>query len=127
MFGIILNELWPERLPFWAPVVIVPLNRGRGLLETDIIEAGKRGAADVFDSVIWDQKLLLLEQEDTAGVLERGSNRGDNRQVMFSANLPPHEDIVTVVQFFIVKVIWVEAFGVFVKSLKLTLWRGDSI
>lgn len=86
-------------------MVIVPLNRGRGLLETDIIEAGKRGAADVFDSVIWDQKLLLLEQENTAGVLGRGSDRGDKRQVIFSANLPPHEDIVAVVQFFVVKVI----------------------
>lgn len=54
-------------------MVIVPLNSGRGLLETDIIEAGKRGSADVFDSVIWDQKLLLLEQE--AGVRERLGQR----------------------------------------------------
>lgn len=84
-------------------MVIVSLNSGRGLLETDIIEAGKRGSADVFDSVIWDQKLLLLEQE--AGVLGRSSGRGAKRQVIFSANLPPHEDIVTVVQFFVVKVI----------------------
>lgn len=41
-------------LPFRAPVVIVPLDGGCGLLETDVIEAGKGGTADVFDSVVWN-------------------------------------------------------------------------
>lgn len=38
-------------------------------------------------------------------------------------NLPPHEDIITVVQCFVVKVIRVEALGIFVKRLKLALER----
>lgn len=35
-------------------MVIVPLDSGGGLLETDVIEAGKGGAANVFDRVVWN-------------------------------------------------------------------------
>ena len=42
-------------------------------------------------------------------------------RVSSSTNLPPHEDIITVVQCFIVKVVRVEAFGIFVKRWKLAL------
>lgn len=39
-------------------------------------------------------------------------------------NLPPHENVVAVFQGVVVKVIRVEAFGIFVKRLKLTLERN---
>lgn len=35
-------------------MVIIPLDSGRGLLETDVIEASEWGTADVFDSVVWN-------------------------------------------------------------------------
>lgn len=35
-------------------MVIVPLDGGCGLLEADVIEASEGGAANVFDSVVWD-------------------------------------------------------------------------
>lgn len=41
-------------LPFRAPVVIVALNGGRGLLEADVVEASEGSAADVFDGVVWN-------------------------------------------------------------------------
>lgn len=44
-------------------MVIIALNSGRGLLEADVVEACKGGAADVFDSVVWYEKLLLRGQE----------------------------------------------------------------
>lgn len=40
-------------------MVIIALDAGGGLLETDVVETSKGGAADVFDGVIWDQELLL--------------------------------------------------------------------
>lgn len=48
-----------RKLPFGTPVVVIALNGGGGLLETDVVETCKRGAADVFDGVIGDQELLL--------------------------------------------------------------------
>lgn len=45
-------------------MVVVPLDRSCGLLETDVIEASEGSSADVFDGVIWDQELFLLQQED---------------------------------------------------------------
>lgn len=62
MSGIFHNIVWFESLPFWGPVVVVPLNRSGGLLETDVVEASKRRSADVFDGVIWNQELFLLQQ-----------------------------------------------------------------
>lgn len=41
-----------------------------------------------------------------------------------TTNLPPHEYVVAAFQGVIVKVIRVEAFGIFVKRLKLTLKRN---
>lgn len=49
----------------------------------------------------------------------------DKRLQFWSTDLPPHEDIITVIQHFVVEVIWVEAFGVFVKSLELSLITGQ--
>lgn len=40
-------------------MVIIALDGGGGLLETNVVETSKGGAADVFDGVIWDQELLL--------------------------------------------------------------------
>lgn len=44
-------------------MVIVPLNSGCGLLEADVIEASKGGTTNVFDSVVWNKKLLLRAQK----------------------------------------------------------------
>lgn len=48
-------------------MVIIALNAGGGLLETDVVETSKGGAADVFDGVIWDQELLLIAAEQKEG------------------------------------------------------------
>lgn len=40
-------------------MVIIALNGGGGLLETDVVETRKGGPTDVFDGVIRDQELLL--------------------------------------------------------------------
>lgn len=40
-------------------MVVIALNGGGGLLEADVVETCKGGAADVFDGVIGDQELLL--------------------------------------------------------------------
>lgn len=40
-------------------MVVVALNSSCGFLEADVIESGERCAADVFDCVVGDQKLLL--------------------------------------------------------------------
>lgn len=55
-------------------MVIVALDGGCGLLETDVIEAGKGGAAYVFDSVVWNEELLLREQQETDLVVTEGAN-----------------------------------------------------
>lgn len=43
-------------------MVIIALDAGGGLLETDVVETGEGGAADVFDGVIWHQELLLTAE-----------------------------------------------------------------
>lgn len=48
-----------RKLPFGTPVVVIALNGSGGLLETDVVETCKGGAADVFDGVIGDQELFL--------------------------------------------------------------------
>lgn len=48
-----------RKLPFGTSVVVIALNGGGGLLETDVVETCKGGAADVFDGVIGDQELFL--------------------------------------------------------------------
>lgn len=40
-------------------MVVVPLNRGCGFLEADVIKSSKRCTTDVFDRVIRDKELLL--------------------------------------------------------------------
>lgn len=40
-------------------MVVVPLNRGCGFLEADVIKSGKRCTTDVFYCVIRDKELLL--------------------------------------------------------------------
>ena len=49
-------------------------------METDVVETGKGGPVDVFDGVVRNQKVFL----------------------------PPHEDIVRLLQFFIVEAVRVE-------------------
>ena len=49
--------------PFRELVVVVSLHRGFGLLEADVVEAGKRGSVDVRDSVVWNQEQLLCVWE----------------------------------------------------------------
>ncbi len=46
-------------LPFRAPVVVVALNRCCGFLEANVVESSEGCAADVFDRVVRNQKLLL--------------------------------------------------------------------
>lgn len=46
-------------LPFRAPVVVVALNCCCGFLEADVVKSSKGSATDVFDCVVWHQKLLL--------------------------------------------------------------------
>lgn len=58
-------------------MVIVALYGGCRLLEADVIEPSKGSTTDVFDRVVWDQELFL----------------------------PPHEDIIPILQLFIIKVI----------------------
>lgn len=48
-----------KSVPFRASVVVETLNGGCGLLEADVVETGKGSATDVFDCVVWDEKLLL--------------------------------------------------------------------
>lgn len=50
------------QLPFGTPVVIIALDAGGGLLETDVVETSEGGPADVFDGVIWHQELLLTAE-----------------------------------------------------------------
>lgn len=45
-------------------MVVVPLNRGCGFLEADVIKSGKRSTTDVFDCVIRDKELLLKRRID---------------------------------------------------------------
>ena len=44
-------------------MVIVSLHCGFGLLEADVVEAGKRGSVDVRDLVVWNQEQLLCAWE----------------------------------------------------------------
>lgn len=106
-------------------MVIVPLDSSCGLLEADVIEASKGGAANVFDRVVWNKKLLLRAQGKKVEV--RPSSKHEERvmRVKLCTNLPPHEDVIAVVQRFIVKVIRVEASGIFVKRLKLALKKSS--
>lgn len=48
-------------------MVIIPLNSGCRLLEADVVEACKGGTTDVFDSVVWYEKLLLKGLERRSG------------------------------------------------------------
>lgn len=59
-------------------MVIVALNSGCRLLEADVIEACKGGTTDVFDSVVWNQKLLLRIQKKR----RRKNSRGQNYKLM---------------------------------------------
>ena len=40
-------------------MVVVALNGGLGLLEADVVEPSKRGAADVRDTVVRNEEQLL--------------------------------------------------------------------
>lgn len=44
-------------------MVIVALDSSCGFLKADIIKASERGSADIFDGVVWNEKLLLKMQE----------------------------------------------------------------
>lgn len=55
-------------------MVVVPLDRSCGLLETDVIEASKGGSADVFDGVVWDQELFLLQPGRQSEAVRRGGS-----------------------------------------------------
>lgn len=69
-------------------MVVVPLDRSCGLLETDVIEASKGGSADVFDGVVWDQELFLLQPEDRvelSGEEARADERNRRGQVEVSS------------------------------------------
>lgn len=72
-------------------MIVETLDGCCGLLEADVVETSKGSAADVFDCVVWDKKLLL----------------------------PSHEDKVTVLEVFVVKVVRVKAFRVLIKCLEL--------
>lgn len=113
-------------LPFGTPVVVIALNSGGGLLETDVVEPCKGGAADVFDGVIGDQELLLgaAGQGEGRRLAAQTTRDGEKRCVFgnkWKTNLPPHEDVVAAFQGVVVKVVRVEAFCIFVKRLKLAL------
>ena len=43
-------------------MVVEAFDNGGGLLEADVVKAGERGATDVFDCVVGDQKMLLCEK-----------------------------------------------------------------
>lgn len=73
-------------------VIVVSFYTRGGLLETDVIESGERGAVDVFDGVIGHQKVLL----------------------------PPHEHVVRLVQSVVIEVVRVEALLILMKRPKLT-------
>ena len=45
--------------PFWEFVVVVALDGGIGLLETDVVKPGKGGSVDVRDPMVRDKKQLL--------------------------------------------------------------------
>lgn len=45
-------------------MVVVALYGGCGLLEADVVEASEGSATDVFDRVIWNQKLLLDQRTE---------------------------------------------------------------
>lgn len=49
-------------------MVIIALDSGGGLLETDVVETSKGGAADVFDGVIRNQELLLTPAGQKKGM-----------------------------------------------------------
>lgn len=104
-------------------MVVVALNRRRGLLETDVIEASEGGSADVLDGVIWNQELFLYQRERQCQ--EGGGSGSTDRVRLRSAHLPPHKNVVAVVQLLVVKVIRVEALGVLAKWLEFALQRDD--
>ena len=62
-------------------------------MEADVVEAGKAGAHNVFDGVVGDKEVLL----------------------------PPHEDVVRLVQCVVVKVVGVEGLGVLVEGDEFAL------
>lgn len=45
-------------------MVVETLDGGCGLLEADVVETSKGSAADVFDCVVGDEKLLLHSREE---------------------------------------------------------------
>lgn len=121
------QQRWRWLVPFRAPVVVVALNHCCGFLEADVIESGKRCAADVFDCVVGDQELLL-----EASGAESGRSYWDSvpdvscvtygsSSIYTVPHLPPHENIVRVLQVLVVKIIRVERLCILVEGLELAL------
>jgi len=110
-------------------VVVVAFNCCCGFLEADVVEASKGSAADVFDRVVRDQKLLLKrgerhEKEQKQQV--KGKHTKLIKPVVPSESqvasyLPPHENIVRVLQILIVKLVRVERLCVLVEGVELAL------
>ena len=78
---------------------VVPIDGGFGLLEADVIEAGKRGSVDVGDGVIRDQKMLF----------------------------PSHENEIWLFQLIVVEMITVEGLGEGVEGVEPTLKIKDEL
>ena len=58
-------------------MVIVALDSSCGLLKADVVEACEGGTADVFDGVVWNQKLLLAVQDKTSGGQSSAETQGE--------------------------------------------------
>lgn len=108
-------------LPFRAPVVVVALDGCCGFLEADVVESSKGRAADVFDSVVGDEELLLRRVGDGEGSSEANYCKIRSGSIWAAPYLPPHENIVRVLQILIVEIIRVERLCILVEGLELAL------
>ena len=53
-------------------MVVVALNGGLGVLETDVVKPGKRRSVNVSDAVIRDKKQLLCREVGEGGRVDSG-------------------------------------------------------
>lgn len=74
-------------------MVVIALDRCCGFLEADVVESSEGSATDVFDRVIWDQKLLLRathQDEKWQQLQVRGDSARTQGRAQFSLHLTFH-------------------------------------
>ena len=90
--------------PFRIPMKIVALYTWGGFLEADVVEPGKARSINILHRInhkYWVHIDICLPIYHLYSVVR-------HEKVL----LPPHEDIVRLLQFFIVEAVWVEILGI---------------